>query len=56
LVGHLPHLERLASLLLLEDDSSPLLLFPPAGMACLERNPTTRHWLLRWMITPETLE
>ena len=55
-VGHLPHLERFASSLLLEDDSSPLVLFPPAGMACLERNPTTRHWLLRWMITPETLE
>jgi phosphohistidine phosphatase len=54
-VGHLPHLERFASLLLIEDDS-PLVLFPPGGMACLERNPATRRWLLRWLITPETLE
>lgn len=56
LVGHLPHLERFASLLLLDNDTKPLVLFPPAGMACLERNPTTRNWLLRWMIAPETLE
>lgn len=56
LVGHLPHLERFASLLLLDDDTKPLVVFPPAGMACLERNSTAGNWLLRWLITPETLE
>ncbi len=56
LVGHLPHLERFASLLLLDDDTKPLVVFPPASMACLERNPTAGNWLLRWLITPETLE
>lgn len=56
LVGHLPHLERFASLLLLEDDTKPLVVFPPASMACLERNPTAGNWLLCWLITPKTLE
>lgn len=54
LVGHLPHVEALASLLILDDSSRALLLFPTAGMACLERNPTTERWLIRWMITPDT--
>lgn len=55
LAGHLPHLELFASLLLLGDAGRTLLLFPTAGMACLERDLAARRWLVRWMITPETL-
>ena|SRR4051794_1815793 len=37
LVGHLPHLERLAGLLVTGDPNRPVTGFPAAGVACLER-------------------
>jgi phosphohistidine phosphatase len=52
LVGHLPHLARLTSLLLLNDTEKNLLSFEPAGMICL-RGGESGTWSLRWMLTPE---
>ena len=37
IVGHLPYLGRLASLLLASDPDRPLLAFQPGSMACLEK-------------------
>jgi phosphohistidine phosphatase len=54
IVGHLPHLGRLAALLLTADADRPLLAFQPASMACLERD-ADGHWLLAWMARPELL-
>ena len=54
LVGHLPFLGRLASLLLASDPERPLLAFEPGSMACLERD-GAGHWVLLWMIRPELL-
>jgi phosphohistidine phosphatase len=54
IVGHLPYLGRLASLLLASDPDLPLLAFQPGSMACLERDPGGR-WTLVWMIRPELL-
>ena len=54
IVGHLPFLGRLASLLLTEDPDRPTLVFEPGSMACLERA-TDGHWALLWMIRPELL-
>jgi phosphohistidine phosphatase len=53
-VGHLPCLGRLASLLLVSDPDQPLLAFEPGSMACLERVPEG-HWVLAWMVRPELL-
>jgi len=38
LVGHLPHLERLAGLLVTGDADRPVAGFPAGGLVCLERS------------------
>jgi phosphohistidine phosphatase len=51
-VGHLPHLNRLISLLLTGRDTPELFHLPAAGAVCLEREQGL--WRVRWMLTPET--
>lgn len=51
LVGHLPHLSKLSSLLLSGDETKEVIRFETAGMACLERD-ERGLWSLRWMVTP----
>jgi len=51
MVGHLPFLERLASLLLVGNESSQLIAFRPGGVVCLERE--EGKWSLVWMMSPE---
>jgi phosphohistidine phosphatase len=55
LVGHLPHLARLASLLLSGDAESPVVSFTNGGMVCLNRDVEGR-WTLRWSVVPSLLE
>ena len=52
IVGHLPHLGRLAALLLTGREAPDLFLFPTAGALCLERK--EGGWTVRWFLTPET--
>ncbi len=52
LVGHLPHLSRLAALLLCQDETKKVVDFQMGGMACLGRD-DEGHWSLRWLVTPE---
>ena len=54
IVGHLPYLGRLASLLLASDPDRSLLAFQPGTMACLEKEAEGR-WVLAWMVRPELL-
>jgi len=54
IVGHLPYLGRLASLLLVSDPDRPLLAFQPGSMACLEKDAESQ-WELAWMVRPELL-
>ncbi len=51
MVGHLPHLQRLASLLLTEEPEQNPVTFHNSGVVCLERN-KDHSWSLRWAITP----
>lgn len=51
LVGHLPHLGRLAQSLLGIDQE--IFAFPPAAVVCLVRS--TRGWLLEWILTPGSI-
>ncbi len=53
-VGHLPHLGRLASLLLCGNPEKNALSFKTAGIVCLKRD-ETGAWSLQWMLTPETV-
>lgn len=52
LVGHLPHLGRLASLLLCENPEKNVISFRMAGIVCLKRD-DSGTWSLQWMLTPE---
>ncbi len=52
LVGHLPHLERLASLLLCGEPDRGVVRFHNAGVVCLARD-EGGAWRLEWAITPE---
>ncbi len=51
LVGHLPHLSRLAALLLAETSGREIVAFRNAGVVCLERQ--KGGFAVRWVLTPE---
>ncbi len=51
LVGHLPHLSRLASLLLVGDPQREVVKFRYSGVARLERGEA--GWRLAWYVTPD---
>lgn len=53
LVGHMPHLARLAGLLLAGDPESRPIIFRNAGLVCLERD--GQEWGLRWALVPDLL-
>jgi phosphohistidine phosphatase len=53
IVGHLPHLARLASLLLTGDSERPMVEFSTATIACLSWN--GESWKFSWIISPEEL-
>ena len=53
IVGHLPHLARLASLLLTGDRERPTIEFSTATIACFSRNGGS--WKFSWIISPEEL-
>ncbi len=54
LVGHLPHLARLTSLLLTGDQGRGVVRFSNAGMVCLERS-LDEQWTLLWSVAPQLL-
>ncbi|MDX8396033.1 MAG: phosphohistidine phosphatase SixA [Mariprofundaceae bacterium] len=51
LVGHLPHLSRLAGLLLAGDASREVVHFRNAGVLCLERS-EDGQWCVSWQVNP----
>lgn len=55
LVGHLPHLSKLASSLLIGDVTKELLSFQMGSVVCLEQD-TKGHWILKWMLLPDMLD
>jgi len=52
LVGHLPHLGKLASHLLTGSMEKEIIQFKNAGIVCLNRN-ESGAWSIEWMIIPE---
>jgi phosphohistidine phosphatase len=53
-VGHLPFLSKLASLLLTGSESAETVAFKNAGIACLNCS-ETNQWQIDWVITPELI-
>jgi len=54
LVGHLPFLAKLASLLLTGSESANAVAFKQGSVVCLEST-EDNSWHVNWMITPELL-
>jgi phosphohistidine phosphatase len=54
LVGHLPHLERLASLLLTGNPDRHAVQFRNGGIVCLEKE-GNGLWSLVWAVVPDLL-
>ncbi len=52
IVGHLPHLSRLASRLLCQDETKSIVTFQMAGIVRLDRE-AAGNWSLRWVVVPE---
>ena len=53
IVGHLPHLARLSSVLLSGDQEAGLIRFSNSAIVCLERQ--GRQWQLAWMVVPDNV-
>jgi phosphohistidine phosphatase len=54
LVGHLPYMGRLASVLLCGNSEKETITFTAGSMLCLHRS-TEGAWTVQWMITPAML-
>jgi phosphohistidine phosphatase len=54
IVGHLPFLSKLASLLLTGSESADTLAFKNSGIVCLKRSENNK-WQIEWIITPQLL-
>ncbi len=54
LVGHLPHLSKLAALLLCYNEQKQVINFQNGGVVCLHKN-DEGAWLAQWIITPNTI-
>ncbi len=52
LTGHLPHLSKLASTLIVGDENMEIIKFRNAGVTCLERDEQGK-WKILWAIPPE---
>jgi phosphohistidine phosphatase len=51
IVGHMPFLGRLATLLLADHEDPPAVAFQRGGMVCLEKR-GPREWCLLWTLFP----
>lgn len=55
LVGHLPYMDKLSSLLLCDDEDAGIVDFHNAGIVCLKRD-DNGEWTLQWIVIPKILE
>ena len=53
IIGHLPHLNNLTSLLLGYDENLQFIFFKNSGVICMDREDDS--WSLKWLITPDLI-
>ena len=53
LVGHLPFMERLTSFLVTGSIEKTLFKFQNGGIVCLDIDPDTEEWVIKWTLMPE---
>jgi len=54
IVGHLPFLSKVVSLLLAGSESANTVAFRNGGIVCLNRS-ETNQWQIDWIVTPELI-
>ncbi len=54
IVGHMPFLSKLASLLLIDSSDREIINFKNAGIVCLSN--TNENWQVEWIIIPKLLD
>jgi len=54
LVGHLPHLQKLCSMLIVRDAEKPVIKFRQGGVVALERD-DKGNWIISWIVYPDFL-
>jgi phosphohistidine phosphatase len=52
LVGHLPFMERLTAFLITGSFEKPVFKFQNSGIACLDIDPATESWVIKWTLMP----
>ncbi len=52
LVGHLPFMERLTSLLVTGSPEQRVFKFQNSGIVCLDQDPESRSWFIKWTLMP----
>lgn len=52
-VGHLPFLSRLTSLLIAGSTDNPVFKFQNGGIVCLDIDPDSLSWVIRWALMPD---
>ncbi|MCP4665358.1 MAG: phosphohistidine phosphatase SixA [Deltaproteobacteria bacterium] len=55
IVGHLPHLARLTSLLTTGSDTDLVATFQQGGVVCLRPIQEKQGWAIAWMLVPEMI-
>ncbi len=56
LVGHLPFMSRLASLLVRGDPDDPVVHFENGGILCLDKDGETGKWVVEWTLYPSLVQ
>jgi len=51
IIGHLPFMNHLTSLLITGDQNKSVIQFQNAGIICLDQD-ETNHWFIKWTIMP----
>ncbi len=52
LVGHLPFMERITSYLITGSIDQALIKFQNSGIVCLDKDPETQAWVIKWTLMP----
>lgn len=53
MVGHLPHLERLASWITTGQEDHAVFRFQNSGIVCLDRSEDSDLWHIKWTLMPK---
>ena len=56
LVGHLPFMEKLVSFLITGSIAKPVIKFQNGGIVCLDEDPDSHWWVIKWALMPELSE